>query len=156
MTASEWDSCDDPLRLLDAIRGRTDPVALRRFAVACCEPVRGLLDEDGRAAVAVAERLAGGRASEAERAAAEQAVFHLDEWIRDMEVGYGDLPPDAAPGPEWYAAEAAGGAVASDPWAGARQSARAAVEAAPEEDRAAIRGRLCQALRGLVGGPPQG
>lgn len=116
MTSDEWDGCDDPLRLLDAIRGQADPVALRRLAVVCCGAVRELLDEAGRAAVAVAERLALGAASDPERAAAEQAVFRLDAWTRDMEVAYGDLPPDAAPGPEWYAAEATGGAVASDPW----------------------------------------
>ena len=156
MTPSEWDRCDDPLRLLDAIRDRAEPVAFRRFAVACCEPIRELLDEAGRAAVAVAERLARGMASEAERAAAEQSVFRLDAWTRDMEVWYGDMPLDTAPGPEWYAAEAAGGAVASDPWAGARQAARAALAATPEESRAAVRASLCRAFRASVGRPPLG
>lgn len=154
MTASEWEGCDDPLRLLDVVRDRADPVALRWFAVACCELVRELLDEPGRAAVAVTERLARGQASEAERAAAEQAVFSPDEYIRDLEVWYGDMPPTATPGPAWYAAEAAGGAVASDPWAGARQAARAAVEATPEAARSAVRERLCRSLRQLVGGRP--
>lgn len=74
LTEAEWATCDDPLRMLDAIREVALPAELRQFAVICCEPLFAVLDDDGRYAVSVATRLARGEATEAERARAEYAL----------------------------------------------------------------------------------
>lgn len=52
--------------------------------------------------------------------------------------------------PEFAAAEAAAGAVASDPWLGACVAARNALIAAGEKRRASEQARLCDALRSLI------
>ncbi len=156
MTDAEWASCADPLLMLEAVRGIAQPQALRRFAVVCCEPLLPVLDEDGRRAVHVANRLARGDATEAERAEAECAVFRLDDYNDDRDRFCYDAEYQAAGNPPyeadpWFAAtDAAAGAVAADPWVGACVAASSALEAAGKEGRAAERSRLCASLRSTM------
>jgi hypothetical protein len=156
MTDAEWAACDDPLQMLDAVRGIAHPADLRRFAVCCCEPLLVVLDEEGRWAVNVANRLARGEATEAERAHAENAVFHFDDYLQDLDRFYYNADYEAAgyppyqTDPQFAAAEAAAGAIAADPWLGACVAARSALEAAGFECRNAERARLCAALRFIM------
>src|SRR5262245_29428138 len=74
MTEVNWDTCTDPQAMLDLLRGKASERKLRLFVCACCRRIWDALPPEGRAAVAVAERLADGLASEAERAAAYEAA----------------------------------------------------------------------------------
>ena len=70
MTESEWQTCADPAPMLAFLRRRASERKLRLFAVACSRRMLHLVTDDcGRRAVALAERLADGRACEPERAA---------------------------------------------------------------------------------------
>jgi hypothetical protein len=61
MTGAEWLTCDDPVRMLNALPGGISERKLRLFGVACCRAIWVLLDDDrSRTAVAVAEQLADG------------------------------------------------------------------------------------------------
>jgi hypothetical protein len=75
MTAAEWATSPHALAMLDALEGSAHAVPLRRFACACCRRLWELLPAESRHALEVAERYAGGAASEEELAAArEEAV----------------------------------------------------------------------------------
>jgi hypothetical protein len=75
MTEAEWLAFADPAPMLMFLRGRASKRKLRLFAVACCRRHPHLiLDGDSRSAIEVAERLADGRATNAERRAAAAAV----------------------------------------------------------------------------------
>jgi hypothetical protein len=153
---TEWATCGDPLRMLDAIRDTAPAQQLRQFAVICCEPLLAVLDEDGRRAVRVAARLARGQATESERAEAESGVFQLEGYQQDLDRFYDTEDYEAAGYPQystdpWFAAtDAAAGAVAADPWLGACVAARSALEAAGKDGRAAEQSRLCAALRFIL------
>jgi hypothetical protein len=75
MTEDEWWACDDPMRMLDALRGRISARKLRLFGVACCRNIWDLLDDDrSRAAVAVAEQYADGTIGRERLVAARDAA----------------------------------------------------------------------------------
>jgi hypothetical protein len=75
MDEKTWLECDDPVPMLEFLRGRGDVRKRRLFACACCRLVWSLLPSDAwRAAVEVAERYADGAASRAERAAVVAAA----------------------------------------------------------------------------------
>jgi hypothetical protein len=64
MTEAEWLACDDPVLMLQQLRGKASDRRLRLFAVACCRRIR----EDGaeksmHPAVVTSERFADGRVS---------------------------------------------------------------------------------------------
>jgi len=74
MTEADWWACDDPIRMLGALRGRTSERTLRLFAVACCRSIWNLLDDDrSRSAVAVAEQYADGTVGRERLIAARRA-----------------------------------------------------------------------------------
>jgi hypothetical protein len=68
MTEAEWLACTNSGPMLDFLQGKASERKLRLFAVACCRQVWGLLSyPESRQAVEVAERLADGQATEADR-----------------------------------------------------------------------------------------
>lgn len=61
MTEAEWNACDDPGFMLDAIVSKAGDRKLRLFAVACCRRMWHLLgDQRSRSMVEVTERYADG------------------------------------------------------------------------------------------------
>ena len=71
MTEAEWLTCASCSPMLAFVTHRSSQRKLRLFAVACCHRVRRLLPEpEGTKSVDVAERLADGLATNAERRAA--------------------------------------------------------------------------------------
>jgi hypothetical protein len=87
MTESEWQTCADPAPMLAFLRRRASERKLRLFAVACSRRMLHLVTDDcGRRAVALAERLADGRAREPERAALWQRIREMgDDRVSDRE-----------------------------------------------------------------------
>jgi hypothetical protein len=75
MTEAEWLSCQRPLEMLSALRGKVSDRKLRLFAVACCRRATPLLPPELRQALRVAELFADGQASDAGRKAARGAVM---------------------------------------------------------------------------------
>jgi len=61
MTEKEWLACNDPLRMLDFLRGRGIQRKLRLFSCGCCRRVWDLLDETNQAAVALVENFVDGK-----------------------------------------------------------------------------------------------
>jgi hypothetical protein len=77
MTEAEWQACQEPQRMLNALRGRVSERKLRLFAVACCRRLWHLFDDPrSRIAVEVAESLADGLARDEDREAARAAAQH--------------------------------------------------------------------------------
>jgi hypothetical protein len=79
MTEVEWVGCDNPLTMLDYLRGRASDRKLRLFACGCCCPwsrAEGL-DPAVRRAVEVAERYADGLAGGDQLAPAAAEAFAL-------------------------------------------------------------------------------
>jgi hypothetical protein len=118
MTVDEWDACDDPATLLEAVRERASDRKLRLFACECCRQLWHLLPDDAdRHAVDVAERVAEGVASNAERKAALRAatgmayfalMADIGQAVNGVRVhaGLGIVRPIASPGDvqTWQAA----------------------------------------------------
>jgi hypothetical protein len=64
VTEREWDGCDDPAKMLEALRGKASERKLRLFAVACCRRIWHLLPNARvRNGIEVAERFADGLAT---------------------------------------------------------------------------------------------
>jgi len=75
MTEQEWLACTEPALMLAFLAGKASDRKLRLFAVACCRRIWHLFrDDNNRRAVDVSERLADGRATNAERRAAALAA----------------------------------------------------------------------------------
>jgi hypothetical protein len=75
MTEAEWRACDDPARMLRAVRLRATPRKLRLFAAACCRLVWDRLPGDHvRQAVETAERYADYLLGDDERESARRAL----------------------------------------------------------------------------------
>jgi hypothetical protein len=65
MTEAEWQSCQDPQKMLEYLRGRATDRKLRLFGVACCRRVwASIKGEPFREAVRVAELYADGLATQ--------------------------------------------------------------------------------------------
>jgi hypothetical protein len=80
MTESQWQTCTDPAPMLAFLRRRASERKLRLFAVACSRRMLHLVTDDfGRQAVALAERLAEGRAREPDRAALWERIQEMRE-----------------------------------------------------------------------------
>jgi hypothetical protein len=80
MTEAEWLVCQDPLAMLEFLRGKVSDRKLRLFAVACVRRLSPLLVPEARAALEVAERVAEGTADSAERKRARETAFHVG-WV---------------------------------------------------------------------------
>jgi hypothetical protein len=75
VTEVEWLNCTDPHPMLEFVRGKVSNRKLRLFACACCRSIwRFMTDDRSRNAVEVAERMADGLATNAERRAAALAA----------------------------------------------------------------------------------
>ena len=56
MTEQEWASCTDPRKMLEFLRGKVSSRKLRLFALACCQRIDRLIDDErSRAALGFAE-----------------------------------------------------------------------------------------------------
>src|SRR5580692_518116 len=60
MNEEDWLICDNPAPMLEFLKGKASERKLRLFACACCRRIWPLLADDGRRAVALAERYADG------------------------------------------------------------------------------------------------
>jgi hypothetical protein len=76
MTEQGWSMCNDPSRMLTALRGKATPRKLRLLACSCCRRLYEgkLADERSGAAVEAAERYADDLASKEELVEARQAA----------------------------------------------------------------------------------
>src|SRR5262245_50067182 len=113
MTEAEWNTCTDPVAMLDFLRSRPQlsERKARLFAVAACRSVWCLLgDERSRKAVEVAERFADGRASREELNEAHAAAHAYAEALYSDSDGHLHTPLDGG-------AAAAGWAAAPDAYA---------------------------------------
>jgi hypothetical protein len=76
MTEADWLVADDPLPMLDFLRGKASERKLRLFACACCRAMGGLLGPEGLHALEVAEHFADDEAGARERAVARASVVN--------------------------------------------------------------------------------
>lgn len=137
MTEQNWKNATEPQPMLELLRfsGKLTERKARLFAVACCRRVRHLLDRIGAEAVEVSERYSEGRATAAERDAAENLAW----WGADG-LNYEE---DRV----WYAGWAAHSAVAGN----AGEAARLASMARGDNGEAMFQ---CSLLRDLFGPSP--
>ena len=84
MDETTWNTCTDPQRMLEYLRGRISERKLRLFAVACHRCVWEQLPEDElRIATEVAERQADGQASIEELYQAYSAAWIEPDYVAD-------------------------------------------------------------------------
>jgi hypothetical protein len=78
MTEAEWETCQDPEKMLEYLRGRASDRKLRLFAVACCRRIWRLLRSKAlREAVEVSEQWADGLVPAGQLAKVAQAIEHV-------------------------------------------------------------------------------
>jgi hypothetical protein len=66
MTEDEWLACIVPEKMLDYLQGEVSNRKLRLLAVACCQRLKHLFNDECSRAIEVAERFADGEAGQAE------------------------------------------------------------------------------------------
>jgi hypothetical protein len=107
MTESEWVECNDPVQLLEFLRGKASDRCLRLFCAACCRRVWHLLvDEQSRAAVEIVERFADGQATDNELEAAKSNAWEFSNHTVHNDDRFFELAQDAldaADAPAWAA-----------------------------------------------------
>ena len=75
MTEAEWNACTNPGRMLQFLEGKASDRKLRLFAVACCSRILSYVsDRRAKHILKVAERLADGLATNAERRVAAVGI----------------------------------------------------------------------------------
>jgi hypothetical protein len=125
MTEQDWLTCDNPLVLLEFLRGRASERKLRLFAVACSRRIWDRIDAYGQAAVEMAEVFADGNASAEELRAVRLACKSAGQTA------------------SWYAA-------LSDPFIAARNAALSAQSGGEAEKEQAAQAGL---MREIFGNP---
>lgn len=78
MTEQEWMECKDPQPMLQFLRGRADNRRLRLLACACArQQWSGLVENEFRRAVEIAEQCADGLGGQKELRAAEEEIWYI-------------------------------------------------------------------------------
>jgi hypothetical protein len=78
MTEAKWLRCNEPVTMLEYLRGRVSERKVRLFACGCCRRVWDrLADERSREAVRAAEGFADGAVTDEQLQGAEDAAWHL-------------------------------------------------------------------------------
>jgi hypothetical protein len=85
MTEEEWLAATDPTPMLEFLRGKASNRKLRLFAVACCRRIPAVDSYDhGAAALGLAERLAEGGATNAERRQMRLSLQSPRPWVPSL------------------------------------------------------------------------
>src|SRR5581483_11214349 len=97
MTEADWNSCTDPQKMLEFLRGKVSDRKLRLFACACCLRILKLIDEEVmRIALRAAEQLADGKVGAdhlgLHRATVQQAFLSAKraEYAAEAKAGFSD------------------------------------------------------------------
>jgi hypothetical protein len=78
MTEAKWLGCNEPVPMLEYLRGRVSERKVRLFACGCCRRVWDrLADERSREAVRAAEAFADGAVTDQQLQGAEDEAWHL-------------------------------------------------------------------------------
>lgn len=106
MNEDDWLEGDDPHAMLEYLRGRASERKRRLFACHCCRQIWGMLDEEGRLAIEIAEGFARGRvpgtavaeqrAMFSARLAAHEGGEFADEWLEAVVIAALDADAEAA------------------------------------------------------------
>jgi hypothetical protein len=82
LSARKWQYCSDPEAMLESLGGTADGRTLRRFAVRCCQRRVLCLTEEWREGIEVAQGVADGQVTEADRLSTLDALTtHFREVI---------------------------------------------------------------------------
>lgn len=113
VTEDDWHGCENPIPLLEHLRGKGSDRQWQLFGVACCRRAwRLLTHERSRAAVDVVERYTDGHATSEEFAAARSAAeaareeAHLAEYHAEAEAGFSLTPEYCVAQSRLFGAEA--------------------------------------------------